>query len=47
MRTELMNVDLCRSLVDRGLKWAQQFTWEHTAQRTLEVYERVANGSHS
>jgi glycosyltransferase involved in cell wall biosynthesis len=47
MYAVLMNEGLRRSLIERGLKRARQFTWERTAQRTLEVYERVANGSHS
>ena len=47
MYTVLTNDDLRQSLIENGLKRARQFTWESTAQRTLEVYERVANGSHS
>ena len=41
----LTNGDLRQSLIERGLKRASRFTWERTAKKTLEVYERVANGS--
>jgi glycosyltransferase involved in cell wall biosynthesis len=47
MYAVLTDEGLCQSLVEKGLARARQFTWEETAQKTLEVYERVANGSHS
>ncbi len=32
------------SLRKRGLEWARSFTWEKTAERTLDVYHRAAEG---
>ena len=28
-------------LVKKALAWEQQFTWEKTAQKTIEVYKKV------
>jgi glycosyltransferase involved in cell wall biosynthesis len=42
MHAVLMNEGLRRSLIERGLVRAQQFTWERNAQQTLDVYEKVA-----
>ncbi len=33
--------DVRGSLVDRGVNWVQQFTWEQTARKTLAVYEQI------
>jgi glycosyltransferase involved in cell wall biosynthesis len=41
MYAVLTNDELRRSLIERGLARAQQFTWEQTAQKTLAVYEGV------
>ena len=41
MREVLTNDDLRRSLIDRGLERARQFSWERTAKLTIEVYEQV------
>ena len=40
----ITNTQLRQDLIERGLKRASQFTWEKTAQKTLEVYERIAGG---
>jgi len=34
-----------RQLRQAGLERAAQFNWKHTAEQTLEVYERVTNSS--
>ena len=36
--------DLHRSLQERGLQRAEQFSWERTARETLQVYSRVCCG---
>lgn len=38
----LTKADLRRKLIDRGLQRARAFSWERTAQKTLEVYEQIA-----
>lgn len=42
MRTLLTDAPLRRTLGGRGRARAAQFTWENTAQRTLEVYRHFA-----
>jgi glycosyltransferase involved in cell wall biosynthesis len=42
MHAVLTDEGLRQSLVEKGLARARQFTWEETARKTLEVYERVA-----
>lgn len=42
MYSVLTRDDLRSSLIERGLARARQFTWEKAAQKTLEVYERIA-----
>jgi glycosyltransferase involved in cell wall biosynthesis len=42
MQAVLTDEGLRQSLVEKGLARARQFTWEETARKTLEVYERVA-----
>ena len=37
----LTDENLRQSLIERGLAQARQFTWEKTAQQTLEAYERI------
>ncbi len=37
----LTNTTLRRAVIDEGLEYSQQFTWERTAQETLGVYEDV------
>ena len=37
----LANERVRKTLVERGLARARQFTWEGTARKTSEVYERV------
>lgn len=39
----LRDSSLRRRLVTRGLARAKRFTWERTARKTLEVYERALN----
>jgi glycosyltransferase involved in cell wall biosynthesis len=45
LATALRNVPgddhLCQSLSQRGRQRAQLFTWEKTAQKTLEVYKAI------
>ena len=41
----LTDVELRSDLRERGLARARQFTWEETARRTLEVYQRVEQAS--
>jgi len=38
----LTDVHLKRNLVSKGLKQARKFSWEKTAELTLQVYDRVA-----
>lgn len=42
MHNLLRNPALARELRQRGLNRAAQFTWQHTAQATLEVYETLS-----
>lgn len=44
MRKILRNPRFRRSLRNKGLKRARQFSWEKTARRTLEVFESVYRG---
>ena len=36
---------LCLSLSDRGIRQAQEFSWESTARKVAEVYRRVSTGA--
>jgi glycosyltransferase involved in cell wall biosynthesis len=45
MRQVLEEPDLSLSLRQKGITRAQQFSWEQTARRTTEVYERLLNES--
>ena len=42
MYAVLTNSQLRQDMIERGLKRARLFTWEKTAQKTLEVYEGVS-----
>lgn len=44
MYAVLTNDDLRRSLIERGLVRARQFTWAETARKTLKVYEQAISG---
>ena len=33
------------TLIEKGLKRAELFTWEKCAERTAEVYRKVARGN--
>lgn len=47
IRDVLTNNDLARSLSQKGIERAKQFSWERTASQTLSLYEHVAgSGSH-
>lgn len=37
----LMDASLRQAIVQQGLEYSQQFTWERTVQQTLEVYEQA------
>ena len=37
----LTDQQLVRSLVERGIAQAAKFSWEETAEKTLEVYKEV------
>jgi glycosyltransferase involved in cell wall biosynthesis len=37
----LLDASLREQMVQRGLAWAAEFTWERTARSTLEVYRAV------
>jgi glycosyltransferase involved in cell wall biosynthesis len=37
--------ELRRTLTDKGLQRAAQFTWSQTARRTLEVYRQVTHST--
>jgi glycosyltransferase involved in cell wall biosynthesis len=37
--------DLKKNLQQEGLKQSSRFTWENTAQATLEVYRRTLHGN--
>ena len=41
MKAVFTNNQLRQDLIERGFKRARLFTWEKTAQKTFEVYERV------
>lgn len=49
LRTHILNLMkdkvLRETLIEKGLKRAELFTWEKCAERTAEVYRRVARGS--
>lgn len=38
----LLDSELTASLIERGLERAKQFSWEKTAQKTVEIYKKVA-----
>lgn len=44
MAKGLKDKNLRRSLMRRGRRRSKEFTWERTAQRTLDLYESVAGG---
>jgi len=44
MRQVLTDNELRDEMVRKGLEWSKQFSWEKTAEQTLEVYRRVADG---
>jgi glycosyltransferase involved in cell wall biosynthesis len=44
IRQVLEEPDLAVSMRLKGIAQAQQFSWEQTAKRTTEVYERLLNG---
>jgi alpha-1,3-rhamnosyl/mannosyltransferase len=44
MQCGLADSELRASLAARGLAQASRFTWERTAQATLELYQRVLDG---
>ena len=41
MREVLTNAGLRKTMIERGLAQAKKFSWEKTAEETLEVYEKV------
>lgn len=41
LHSVLSNEDMRKSLTEQGMAHARQFTWEHTAQQMLAVYEQV------
>jgi glycosyltransferase involved in cell wall biosynthesis len=41
----LQDPQLAANLREKGLAWANQFSWERTARETLAVYERVLQGT--
>lgn len=41
MREVLTNNGLRKSMVEKGLKQAKKFSWDKTAEETMEVYERM------
>jgi len=43
MRRVLEEPDLARTLKEKGIARAQQFSWKQTARRTAQVYERLLN----
>jgi glycosyltransferase involved in cell wall biosynthesis len=47
MRQVLTDSKLAQTLSFLGRQRAQQFTWEHTARATLQVYRHVVNGQGS
>jgi glycosyltransferase involved in cell wall biosynthesis len=44
IRTVLTRHELREELIDRGLSNSRRFTWEETARRTLQIYERCVRG---
>jgi len=44
MRRVLTNRELRDEMVRKGLEQAKQFSWDRTAQQTLEVYRKFADG---
>jgi len=44
MREVLTNNGLRKEMVEKGLKQAKKFSWDKTAQETMEVYERMERG---
>ena len=41
MESVLTDVDLRRSLVDKGLKRAKRFTWERAGAETIALYRKI------
>ena len=39
----LSDPELRDDLRERGLRRAEEFSWERTARQTLEIFERIAN----
>ena len=39
----IMDNELRNTLIKKGKKWAEYFTWQKTAQKTLEVYNQLAS----
>lgn len=37
----LSNNPIRKKMIDQGLQWAKNFTWEKTAQRTYELYKNI------
>jgi len=46
LREVLTNRQLRESLIARGMSQAARFSWEQTAQKTLQVYKEVEKGFH-
>jgi len=45
MRRLLSDGELRRTLVEKGLVWAQEFTWETTVRKTVALYESLTHAS--
>ncbi len=43
IQTALSDSDLRQALVEKGLRRAQQFSWERTAFETLDVYRKIGS----
>lgn len=41
--TMVHDTDVRRACVEKGVRQAASFTWDHTAQKTLEVFKKAAN----
>ena len=37
----LTNLNIANTLAEKGIRWAQQFSWQKTAQETLAIYRAV------
>jgi glycosyltransferase involved in cell wall biosynthesis len=42
MESLMQNPSLAEEIRRRGLEWVRQFTWQRTAERTVEIYREVA-----